>query len=282
MDALLPKVPENNRSLFKRSLRLYAASFPYTGILSIVLAFIVFIPRFVFHMTGYTIGPNIHPLNLNNLFLILINMGSLIFFIAMIWHMYCVSRKRHEPFMEDFVMGAKKFWWAFIAIIIQTVIFLTFATIVYGFNILLYHFHGYFEDHPVLSLLFSLIFSIQFLAMLYLATLFIFYIPLIAIENKGALTALAKSIHLVWNHFWRTIAVQATPWLVYLGILSLIKLIFGLDVYLNFIDNPNQGLSSLLLHFVIFILLIPWVAALLLVQLKDLELRSHLTSPKKI
>ena len=102
--------------------------------------------------------------------------------------------------------------------------------------------------------------------------------PLIAIENKGIVAALERSMRLAWNHWLRIFLMQMTPWFCYLIFLSILKFIFRINVHIYFTNTLVHPLWTSVLQMIIFALFIPWVAAILLVQLKDLELRKHIVT----
>ena len=86
---------------------------------------------------------------------------------------------------------------------------------------------------------------------------------------------------LVWNHWWRVFSVQATPWLCYLFLLFSLKYVLGINIHIYLLGQTSHSVLISLLHLLIFAIFIPWVAAILVVQLKDLELRKSLEHGKK-
>jgi hypothetical protein len=83
---------------------------------------------------------------------------------------------------------------------------------------------------------------------------------------------------LVWNHWWRVFSTQLTPWLFYLALLIAVKYVLHIDFHIYFTQKIDNTLWVTIAHIAVFSLFIPWVAALLLVQLKDLELRKSLVA----
>lgn len=165
----------------------------------------------------------------------------------------------------------------FIAAIVESAIVFAVTVLMFYIQLLLYQHQLLFYQNLLGLLLTIAIFIIQFLVILYLSVMFIFFIPLIATENKGIFSSLQKSISLAWNHWWRVFSVQITPWLCYVILLIIIKYALNIDIHIYFIETTAPSLKTSLLHIVIFALYIPWVAALLLVQLKDLELRKRIS-----
>ncbi|OGT41410.1 MAG: hypothetical protein A3F42_01965 [Gammaproteobacteria bacterium RIFCSPHIGHO2_12_FULL_37_34] len=276
MDTLLPSQPETYRQLIKRSLVLYRISFFKVILFALCAAIITFIPRYIDVMIGqetFIPGPFF---NLYHLLLLTINIIVLPFFIAIIWHMYCETCQVHERAREDMMVGIKKLILVFSAILIQSFFIFLLA---FGFARLQHlYFQNYLQQTPYESgaFLLSIFFIVQLFVFLYAQTLFVFLLPLIVIEQNGILKAIKNSVSLVWNHWWRTFSVQATPWLVYLFVLMMMKSLFHVNIHILLIqDNRPHDLSAILLNTVVFAFWIPWIAAIMLVQLKDLELRKR-------
>jgi hypothetical protein len=118
-------------------------------------------------------------------------------------------------------------------------------------------------------------FVAQFCAIFYIYYLFYFYLPLILTENEGAFSSLKKSAVLVWRNWWRTCVVQILPWACYLIFLVIVREAFKLNLHIYFIDNYSPTIGITCLQILLFALFIPWPAATLLVQLRDLELRKN-------
>lgn len=275
MDTLLLSQPASYKQLLKQSLLLYRSSFNGVMLFAFLLAITAFIPRLLSILLGQNIFLNLAPNNPYYFLLIAINFACLMFFIAIQWHMYCVIRQLHEPLMEDFRMGLKKVFHVFIATILQGAIVFAVSMIAYGI-LILYAENLTSPGHLIETIVIILIFASLSFLILYISTLFIFIIPIIAIENTGIFLALERSISLVWNHWWRTISTQATPWIFYLVVLLAIKFIFNVEIHVYIMNQASYPLFGTFLHLVIFALFIPWVAALLIIQLKDLELRKKL------
>lgn len=272
MDTILPSRPLNYIEIIKRSLLLYRHGFSKIVWIALLLSIIVFIPQLLSAIAQQDIFLNLPPLSPHRLWMVLINLVSLAFFVAILWHLYCVARNLHEPLIEDMVMGLKKALLVFIAAIIQSAILFAVTGIIFGLQLLLYQYNVIFSGSIMSVVITGLIFIGQFLLILYMSVLFVFFVPLIAIENKGILTSIEKSVLLAWNHWWRVFSVQLTPWVCYLLLLALLR--YGLHSNMNiYFFEPTPSLWLTLLNILIFALLIPWVAAVLVVQLKELEIR---------
>ncbi|RDI46545.1 DUF7847 domain-containing protein [Aquicella lusitana] len=276
MDTMLPSQPESYRPLINRSFRLYRASFSKVIWPALILSIVIFIPRLISVIVGQDILATLPAFSPYRLWQILINLVALMLFIAIMWHMYCEARGLHEPLVEDIGKGIRKAVSVFIATIIQSAILFGIAAIMLGIQILLHQYNLLFANNWVGIIATSIAFIGQFVLLLYVSVLFIFLVPLIAIEDKGILVALERSVLLAWNHWWRVFSVQLTPWISYIILLFLIRFGLGINIHIFFLQDVPHTIWTSLLHLLIFALFIPWVAALLLVQIKDLELRHEL------
>jgi hypothetical protein len=280
METLLPSQPESYKQLIRRSFLLYRKSFSKIILLSFLLSVVVFIPRLLSNIIGQDIFANISPFSPHRLWLVVIDLVSLTCFIGILWHMHCVVVRLHEPLVEDFLVGIKKVIYVFIAAIIQSTIVFAVVMLIYGIQILLHEHHLLFGKN-LLGILFTVfVFFSQLAIIVYVSTLFCFFIPIIAIENKGIITSLERSVSLVWNHWWRTFSVQLTPWFSYLILLLIIKYVFRLNIHIYFMEYDSHSNWITCLYIILFTLFIPWAASLMIIQLKDLELRKKLTQKR--
>ncbi len=275
---LLPAAPASYSKIMKFSFVLYRATFFKVIWLSLLVAIITFTPRLMIDLTGKNIFMSPNWSKLNFLWVLLIDLINLALFVGIIWHIYCTARKKHEPLIEDITVGFKKTIYVFVASLLQAAILFAVTVIIMGLQILLADFNLLFNT-SILGMLFTtIIFTAELAVIVYLYTLFFFFIPLIAIENKGVLASLEKSIALVWNHWWRTFSVQLTPWIAYLLILSFIRYVININVHIYFTQNLDYSIWTTLLQLVLFALLLPWIAGLMIVQLKELELRQGMSA----
>ncbi len=136
--------------------------------------------------------------------------------------------------------------------------------IMYGLETILTQHQLLFPNNLLGTALIVSIFVLQFLLLVYISTLFIFFIPIIAIENKGVIVSLEQSILLVWNHFWRVLSVQLFPWICYLIFLLVIQSVFGIDIHVYFFKFSTHTIMAGVLNLIMFAIFVPWVAATLL------------------
>jgi hypothetical protein len=278
MNTLQPSQPSTYTQLMKQSFKLYRASFSHVILFSILLSITAFVPRFLAIIIGQDLFLKLPPLSPNRLWLSAVDIVCLIFLIGIIWRMHCVMRDRHEPLIEDIVMGIKKVIYVFIAALIQTAIVFVVTVSIYGLQILAGMHHLIFNGQVSGILLIGFLFIGQFVLIIYLNTLFVFLTPLIATENKGIFSAIERSASLVWNHWWRVFSVQITPWLVYFLTLMIIRNLLHIDIHIYFLEQEHHTLWPVLFQLGVFALFIPWIAAVLLIQLRDLELRKPITA----
>ncbi|VVC76899.1 hypothetical protein AQUSIP_22260 [Aquicella siphonis] len=276
MDTLLPSKPGSYRKIIKTSIKLYRASFTRIILLSLLLSLTMFIPRILTIFIGEDWLFNLPPLSPHRLWILAVDLVVLTFFVGIIWRMHCVIRDKHEPLIEDISVGLKKLLYVVFATLIESAIVFSVMLTMVGIQLVLVKYQVLFYNHLLGGMITLAIFSIQLLLITYISMLFIFLVPLIAIENRGVLGSLERSARLVWNHWWRVFSVQITPWLCYLALLIIIKYVLRINIHIYFVEPSTNTIWTTLIHLIVFALYIPWFAATLLVQLKDLELRKHL------
>lgn len=274
MDARLsPAVPSAYGSLIANSVLLYRKTFYRVFLLSLCVALIVFIPRILSTIIGEDIFHRGGPFNLNRLWLIALDFVSMIFIIGIFCRIYFTAKAEHEPISDDLNIGVHKVLSIFFASILQGMILCVCVLACYGLQYILHQYDLLNHDNPIgLFFLFGT-FSFQLFIILYILTLFVFVIPLVAIENKGVFNAIEKSVSLTWNHWWRVFSVQMTPWIIYSLVLMGLRDFFHLDIHLYFTELTNPSYLATIINVALFTLYIPWYASLMLVQLRDLELR---------
>lgn len=276
MQTLMPEQPLSYKAIIKKSFTIYKKSFLRVLPLAIVLTLTAFIPRILSAYFNIDLLNKIEIFSLEQLWLLPVNIVAIIFFVGILWRIHCVMINRHEPFIEDLVIGLKKLLLVIIANLFEVCTFLA-ITISFFMLQLVFMNHGILFGDSYLSLIFTAcVFTLQFFLTLYLLTLFIFLLPIIAVENKGILSALKRSIQAAWNHFFRIIFLQATPWITYLFFLIFIKNTFKIDVHIYLTNSGPDATLPIIFNMIAFTAFLPWAACILLLQLHDLELRNHL------
>ncbi len=281
MDTILPSQPEPYSILLKRSLILYFRGFSKAIIFSLLLALVIFTPRLFADITGRDIFLGISGTNPRRLWLFVFDIISMLFSIAIYWHLFCVLRNKDEPLAEDFARGIKKVLHVFLATLIQGIILLAVTVVIYGILFLLYqyrvfHLESVSQMNIWRTLFLMVILLSQLFLIMYVTTLFVFIVPIIVIENNGVLPALEKSASLVWNHWWRTFSLQITPWFFYLITLLVIRFIIRINIHIYFFEQGTHTILTTIMNILIFALFIPWIASAVIVQLRDLELRKEI------
>src|SRR3990167_8317415 len=237
METLLPTQPENYGHLLKRSFHLYRSSFLRIILPALLLSIILFMPQFCPNMILRTTELGGSALVMQTVYQIILNLAALYLFIAILWRMHCVIINKHEPLLEDVSMGFKKLFSVFIAAIFQSIIVLTLAIMVYGIQMLLYQYNLLLSNNWFSIILTIVVFAGQLAVLFYVSALFIFMTPIIVIENKGVISAIERSVALVWNHWLRTITFQLSPWVYYFLCLFLIKFIFRINIHFSLLDQ---------------------------------------------
>jgi hypothetical protein len=276
MESLLALQPESYRQIIKRSIVLYRASFSKIILFSCLLSIMIFTPRFITILTGHNYFFNMPLLSFARLWIAIIDFVSLTLFIAILWHMHCIVYQIMEPLVEDITVGLRKVVLLFIAMLIQGVIFLMALSLVFGLHLILSQFQAWLIGNMLGMFLIAVLIIGECFVLIYVSSLFLFLAPIIATENKGILIAIKRSVLLVWNHWWRVISVQFTPWIGYLLLLMVIKYVFHINIHLYLISPTETTFGISFMQLILFALLIPWVAALFIIQLRDLELRNKM------
>lgn len=260
---MLPTHPENYWQLMARSMKLYRAAFLSVFILALLLSLIAFSPRLLTLYLGKNIFLSSNVFDPKRGALIFVDLISLLFFTAILEYKFRLLTNRIDTVMHDFLVACKKIFLIFLATLIQSGFILLLNISIFGTFFLLHQKYALLETHAGL-LLVIIGCVLQFALWLFIYVIFTFYLPLIVVENKGALSALKRSAQLVCGNWFRTLWVQATPWVVYLLCLTCTGFIP---------HSPHAQAIATSLQILLFALLVPWLTGLLLVQLRDLELR---------
>lgn len=271
METLAPARTNGYAKLIAISYKLYKKSLAQVFLLSLLLSFVVFIPRFTVILTKYDILQR--GWNWFTLVLFAIQFIAIFLFIGIIWHVYCIFHGKKDRLAKDFNVGVHKVISVAVAGIIQNLAIIGVSLLVFAFQVYLASQQLLFNNN-LLNMIFTIaVFSLSMFLILYLVTLFAFLIPLIAIENKNVFAALNKSISLGWNHWWRIFSVQLTPWIIYAFVLAIIRYAFHIDFHIYFVSPASDSIGISIAHMLIFAIFIPFIATTMVVQLNDLEQR---------
>ncbi len=274
--------PESYSQLVARSLKLYWQALPRTFFFAFLTAIVVFIPRLICVAVGQNVFLKATGSKQILVLYLAIYVSVLWFAAAIIWCINCIERNKHKNFITDIEMAGKRIIYVLGAAVCLFIIASLIGGLGYFLHCLLWHLKLYSLHNDLTVLLFFLVLLLQLGASIFVSTLFYFYFPLIVIEHDGIATALKQSALLVWHKVWMTLGVQLTPWLAYLVTLIAVKMIFKLNIIIYFMPiNPVANFYPVLLHIGILALFIPWASSIMLVQLRDLELRKAAASRKK-
>jgi len=132
--------PESYKQLLRRSLTLYRATFARVFLFAMFLAIISSIPRLLSVTIGQDIFYKVDLFSPYRLWLVLVDLGCLIFFVAIIWRMRCTIHGQHEPLIKDLKMGIQKLLYVFVASVIQSASLFATILMIYGFILILSHY----------------------------------------------------------------------------------------------------------------------------------------------
>jgi hypothetical protein len=276
MQVALATQPESMNRLISRSFKLYLKGLPRVFIFSLLLSLIVFFPRIYAQMASQELNASLIISGMQSLWLLLIEFGVLYVFTSMLWRVRCVLHQEHESIFADLKIAIKKLPLIIAAALIQAFILSSLAAVALIFGFYLTQNQTIFVDGVQSNWVFlaGLVLAFNVWVSIYIYYLLIFYLPLILTEDKGIIAAIKQSIVLVWCNWWRTFLFLTFPWLCYVVCLIVIRNFFKLDLHIYFIEPiGHSNWFAIIAHIFIFAIFIPWIAAALLIQLRDLELR---------
>jgi hypothetical protein len=265
--------PENLKQLLKRSFWLYKTVFFKVFLFAVLLAFVTFTPRMIaltHHKDIFYGIPLYHPLR----FVILaVDILGLILFAILLERIRSVMDKTHETVGEDIKFSLKKIPLIFCAALIQSFIFTVMSMAVIGFYYFLHSHNLLATTSRIHIFLVTLPVVFQLFFNIYIFILFVYYLPLIITENKGILSSLGKSARLVWGNWWRTFKTQISPWVVYFIVLIVVRYALKINIHIYFLGMDELSWRATIIQIILFVTFIPWSAATLMVQMRDLEFR---------
>lgn len=272
MKVTLATTPQSNFRLLIRGLKLYVASFKHVFGLALLFSTIVFIPEYIAIAKGVSLLALPQLFQFYNIFFFLVDMMALFVFVALLWRIRCVITNQHESILDDFKVASKNIFLILGAAII-------FALIISLFVLFLITLPAMsFLNTPTQS---SVTVALGFIFLYFCIVAYIFYtlvfsIPLILTEDKGVLTAFEKSYLLVWGNWWRVFLVLTTPLFIYYMVLYIIQHVFFVNLSIPYGEDYHyQDLLVLIINVVWVAFVVPFFGSLLLLQLRDLELRKQ-------
>ncbi len=274
--------PETYSKLVARSLTLYKAVLPQTFIFALLISIILFIPRLICVAVGQNVFLTTIKVNQVALLYLAMYISTLWFLAALLWCINCLERNQHKNFVVDIEMAGKRVLQVFVTAIVLLFVISLVGFVSYSVHKIFWLLKLYSYNEYFTAILLLIVCLIQVGITVLLSTLFYFYFPLIVIEHDSIIKSLKQSAQLVWGRIWETVRLQVTPWLVYFLVLLLVKMVFKINIHIYFM--PLDSVSSFfptLVHIAILAFFIPWGSSMVLVQLRDLELRKASTRRKK-
>ncbi len=268
----LATTPQSNTRLLIRGLKLYIASFKHVIGLALLVALLMFIPQFIAIGQKVSLLKVAQMLQWYNLLFFFVDIAAVFVFIALLWRMRCIITNQHESIMDDFKVASTK-----ILLIIGVGIIYTIIVGLVMFFLIMLPAQNFLNNPTVWAINVALAFSFAyFCVIVYILYAFVFTLPLILTEDKGIFAALKKSFYLVWGNWWRVALLLIIPTLVYFIILSIIRNIFGVNLTIQYAEVYDYAaLLVLAINILLVALVVPFEGALLLLQLRDLELRKQ-------
>lgn len=117
---------------------------------------------------------------------------------------------------------------------------------------------------------FFIIFSSLFILTVY-CLLFFPILFFVLFKNTGIISSIKQSIRLMYGNLWRTFLVFLVPVLGFIIINAAI--VFGFKFFAIYINSTATLIFAQLLNLILFIILLPYIKSVLLVQFNDLLLR---------
>ncbi|GAB4391934.1 MAG: hypothetical protein Tsb005_03800 [Gammaproteobacteria bacterium] len=245
----LPNEPQSIKTILKNSVRLWRQVIWKVFPMSLLCCLIAGTPNFML--------PELHP---NPPYLIIETFRDYDAYIPLyfIFVLFAYSAVLHriqffaqgldDNMWRDFVFAAKTLPYATLALAI--------TTLAVSFGIVLFIIPG-----------------------LILMILLVCYIPLIIFDHRGPIEAFTASCNLVDGNWWRTFVIFLIPSVVFALIAIIIQLGFN-DVWLmEFPDkNGNIAVAHNILRIFLATFFMPYIGALLWIQLQDLKLRHQLNT----
>lgn len=268
----LATTPQSNTRLFMRGLKLYFASFKHVIGLALLFSMITYIPQFLAITQGLSLLEFAQFLSFYNIIFFIVEIAAVFVFIAMLWRIRCVVTNQHESILDDFKIASKK-----ILLIIGVGLIYMLILAFFIFFLVTLPTLSFLNKPSISTLNIVLVFLLLFFCLfVYVFYAFLFSLPLILTEDKGVIVALKKSYVLVWGNWWRVALLLITPTLIYLFMLFIIQNLFGYNLTIRYGEAYNyKDLLILIINVILIALFVPLEGALLLLQMRDLELRKQ-------
>jgi hypothetical protein len=263
-------IPETLSQVIGRAWSLYLSTFVKVFLLALTIAVITFIPKAILlYVEANWISLTHFQFKL---IVLVVEIIDLSLFTAILWRLQCVTTNKREKLRDDLLTAIKKVPLVIVAALLQDLLLLLVAaTALHSMNPM---------HRDAVSILISAM-PIILGSFLYVAIFFyfFFYLPLILTENNNPVRALWHSTQLVWENWWRVYWTQLTPWLIYFICTLACKML--LSYITPYLPMEVMIFITLIVEIGLIAVFIPWFAATMLVQLRDLELRKKISGPRK-
>lgn len=268
----LATTPQSNSRLFMRGLKLYFASFKHVIGLALLFSMIAFIPQFIAITQGLSLLELARLFSFYNLFFFIVDVVAVFVFITILWRTRCVVMNKHEGILDDFKIASKK-----ILLIIGVGLIYMLILGLFVFLLITLPSLSFLNKPSLVSINIALVLAcLCFCMIVYIFYTLLFSLPLILTEDKGVIAALKKSYSLVWGNWWKVVLLLIIPTLAYFITLCIIQRIFSIDLTIRYAEAYNyRDLLILIMNVILVALFVPLQGALLLLQLRDLELRKQ-------
>ncbi len=248
--------PQSIGKVLDESIRLFFASFKSVFLLSLIGCMAVISPNFImsdFVALAQSGDPSQAQGMLGQFFAVLA-IGMLVFLVfynAMYYRINKISHGQESGTGESVAVGIKKLIPVIVAVILFSI------AMVFGLLLLII---------PGVILMLSMF----------------FYQPLVVCDNLGPIAALKTSHNLVWGNWWRTATVFLVPFFILMALWFLAVMVAGIVIGANgeFDAGPGAAMSTANkvtygTMMLFYIIIYPYMSAMMLVQLNDLKLRKQ-------
>lgn len=116
-------------------------------------------------------------------------------------------------------------------------------------------------------------FFLLFFPGIYIYVVLFMGLPLVILQNEGVVSALKRSFAITRYNWWHAAVVILLPIIIYWSLDYLIYLIPLAHPFVQNVASDNGWVLKAILHFVLTTLFLPYVGALVVILLRDLELR---------
>lgn len=198
------KFPKNPQSLgvvlrkiylltWKSALTYFPAIFVFNLMLTLPLIYLINL--------NYAHPYNLIPLFVYSIFIVIL--GTLLA-VILVRSLYSFAKTKKFEFQSSILFGLKRILSVIGLLVLAYIIFFVVMFIGVSTRDLIIR---YLETDPTTHFIIFISFLYLIFAAIFIFMAFIYTIPVISIEEKGAFAALMSSLKLSFHHFWRTIAV---------------------------------------------------------------------------